>query len=100
YWQQRADYKIKVSLDEKNNVLSGEVTITYYNNSPDHLNYIWIQLDQNVNKKGSEDFGDVFGGVSDSINARQMQLLTRAIDFPAGYNIKHIKDASGKDLTS
>ena len=96
YWQQRADYKIKATLDEKNNVLSGEETITYYNNSPDDLNYIWIQLEQNVNKKGNEDFGDVFGGVSDSISSRQMQFLTRAVDFPAGYTIKFIKDASGK----
>jgi len=100
YWQQRADYKIKVSLDEKNNVLSGEETITYYNNSPDDLNYIWIQLEQNVNKKGNEDFGDVFGGVSDSISTRQMQFLTRAVDFPSGYTIKNIKDGSGKDMTS
>ncbi|MFL0354232.1 M1 family metallopeptidase [Xanthomarina sp. GH4-25] len=98
YWQQRADYKIKATLDEKNNVLSGEETITYYNNSPDDLNYIWIQLEQNVNKKGNEDFGDVFGGVSDSISTRQMQFLTRAVDFPAGYTIKYIKDASEKDL--
>jgi len=100
YWQQRADYKIKVSLDEKNNVLSGDETITYYNNSPDDLNYIWIQLEQNVNKKGNEDFGDVFGGVSDSISTRQMQFLTRAVDFPSGYTIKNIKDGSGKDMTS
>jgi len=100
YWQQRADYKIKATLDEKNNVLSGEETITYYNNSPDDLNYIWIQLEQNVNKKGNEDFGDVFGGVSDSISTRQMQFLTRAVDFPAGYTIKYIKDGSGKDMTT
>ncbi|PWK21007.1 M1 family metallopeptidase [Xanthomarina spongicola] len=100
YWQQRADYKIKATLDEKNNVLFGEETITYYNNSPDDLNYIWIQLEQNVNKKGNEDFGDVFGGVSDSISSRQMQFLTRAVDFPTGYSIKFIKDASGKDMTT
>jgi hypothetical protein len=100
YWQQRADYKIKATIDEKNNVLSGEETITYYNNSPDDLNYIWIQLEQNVNKKGNEDFGDVFGGVSDSISTRQMQFLTRAVDFPAGYTIKYIKDGSGKEMTS
>lgn len=37
YWQQRADYKIKVVLDEKNNTISGKETITYYNNSPDDL---------------------------------------------------------------
>ncbi len=98
YWQQRADYKIQATIDEKTNVLSGEETITYHNNSPDDLSYIWIQLEQNVNKKENPDFGNAFGGVKDSINTRQMQLLTRAIDFPAGYTIKYIKDASGSPL--
>jgi hypothetical protein len=47
YWQQRADYDIKASLDEVALKLSGSETITYYNNSPDPLNYIWLQLDEN-----------------------------------------------------
>jgi hypothetical protein len=47
YYQQQADYKIKVELDDKNTRLSGEETITYYNNSPDPLDYLWVQLDQN-----------------------------------------------------
>ena len=47
YWQQRADYDIKCDLDEKNQKLSGTETITYYNNSPDPLDYIWLQLDEN-----------------------------------------------------
>ncbi len=98
YWQQRADYKIKATLDEKNNTLTGEETITYHNNSPDDLSYLWIQLEQNVNKKGNPDFGDAFGGVRDNMTTRQMQSLTRAIDFPAGYTIKYIKDSSGKDM--
>ena len=98
YWQQRADYKIKANLDEKTNVLSAEETITYYNNSPDDLDYLWIQLDQNVNKKENEDFGDLMGGVKDSMSVRQMQFLTRAIDFPAGYTIKYAKDSDGLDL--
>ncbi len=100
YWQQRADYVIKAELDEKNNTLSGIETITYHNNSPDDLNYLWIQLEQNVNKKESEDFGDAFGGVRDSMSTRQMQFLTRAIDFPAGYSIKYIKDSSGNSMKS
>ncbi|WP_297693994.1 M1 family metallopeptidase [uncultured Eudoraea sp.] len=100
YWQQRADYKIKATLDEANNTISGEETITYHNNSPDDLSYIWIQLEQNVNKKGNEDFGAFFNSIKDSINTRQMQLLTRAIDFPAGYTIKYIKDANGNPMTS
>ena len=98
YWQQRSDYDIKVSIDEKINVLSGVETITYYNNSPDELSYLWIQLEQNVNKKESEDFGDDLGGIKDSMIVRQMQFLTRAIDFPAGYSIKYVRDSSGKSI--
>lgn len=100
YWQQRADYKIKATIDEKSNILTGEETITYYNNSPDDLTYLWIQLEQNVNKKGNEDFGTVGNSMKDSLNTRQMQFLTRTIDFPAGYSLKHVKDAKNKNLTT
>src|SRR5271170_1159431 len=47
YWQQRAYYDIKCTLDEKKLELSGAETVTYYNNSPDALDYIWLQLDEN-----------------------------------------------------
>ncbi|HEY2721647.1 MAG TPA: M1 family peptidase, partial [Chitinophagaceae bacterium] len=47
YWQQRCDYDIKCELDEKNLKLTGSEIVTYYNNSPDILNYIWLQLDEN-----------------------------------------------------
>ncbi|GAA4799660.1 M1 family metallopeptidase [Litoribaculum gwangyangense] len=98
YWQQRANYKIKATLDEKNNILLGEETIIYFNNSPDDLNYVWIQLEQNVNKKGNEDFGAINNAIKDSITTRQMQFLTRAINFPAGYTIKYVKDGNGNNL--
>lgn len=100
YWQQRADYKIKVVLDEANNTIYGNETITYFNNSPDDLSYLWIQLEQNVNKKGNEDFGGISNSLKDGITTRQMQFLTRAIDFPAGYSIKYIKDKNGNALKS
>src|SRR5688572_13665987 len=45
YWQQRADYDIRVSIDEEKNILTGSETVVYYNNSPDILTYLWIQLD-------------------------------------------------------
>ncbi|RCR65696.1 M1 family metallopeptidase [Larkinella punicea] len=48
YWQNRADYKINVRLDDEKNVLSGEVEITYKNNSPEALPFLWLQLDQNA----------------------------------------------------
>jgi len=51
YWQQRADYDIKVELDDVNRKIIGSETITYYNNSPDDLPYLWIQLDQNLFEK-------------------------------------------------
>lgn len=98
YWQQSANYDIKATIDEKTNTLTGEETITYFNNSPDDLSYLWIQLEQNVNKKENEDFGDINNNVKDEISARKMQFLTRAIDFPAGYSIKYVKDASGNNL--
>ena len=98
YWQQRADYVIKAELDEQKNTLTGEETITYYNNSPDDLKILWVQLEQNVNRKENEDFGSVFGGVRDSINSLTMQYLIRPIDFQAGTEIKYVKDATGKDI--
>jgi hypothetical protein len=53
YWQQRADYRIKVSLDESKHRLTGSAVISYTNRSPDTLTYIWLQLDQNTFKDGS-----------------------------------------------
>ena len=98
YWQQRADYKIKAVLNEKTNTLFGEEVITYFNNSPDDLSYLWIQLEQNVNKKENEDFGSINNKMKDSMTSRNMQFLTRTIDFPAGYSIKHVKDENGKNI--
>src|SRR5215216_6352406 len=47
YWQQRCDYDIKCELDEAKLKLTGSETVTYYNNSPDVLTYLWLQLDEN-----------------------------------------------------
>lgn len=102
YWQNRADYIIDAEIDEPSNKLKGKETITYFNNSPETLKYIWLQLDQNVNKKGNEDFGqayvDLFGGLRDSIPTLQMQYLTRPMEFDAGYTIEAVTDKSGKSL--
>src|SRR5690606_32538053 len=48
YWQQQADYDITVELNDNNQSISGAETITYHNNSPDVLRYLWLQLDQNI----------------------------------------------------
>ncbi len=98
YWQQRADYVIDAEIDESRNVLRGKETITYTNNSPETLKFLWLQLDQNVNKKENEDFGNYFGPVRDSLTTLHMQYITRPVEFPAGYTIESVKDATGKDL--
>src|SRR5688572_33261874 len=48
YWQQKADYVISVELNDDNQSIIGSETITYTNNSPDQLRYLWVQLDQNI----------------------------------------------------
>src|SRR5215216_5371598 len=53
YWQNRADYVIDVSLDETNNRINGKETVTYHNNSPDILTYLWMQIDPNIFAKDS-----------------------------------------------
>jgi hypothetical protein len=98
YWQQRADYVIDAEIDEPNNKLIGKETITYYNNSPETLKFLWLQLDQNVNKKENEDFGGLFGGPRDSLPTLYMQYITRAIEFEAGYTIQSVTDKLGKNL--
>ena len=53
YYQNQADYKMDIVLDDKNTKLTGKQTITYHNNSPDDLEYLWVQLDQNIREKNS-----------------------------------------------
>ena len=53
YWQQKADYDIKASLDTSTHTVRGEETIRYTNNSPDTLRYVWMQLDQNTSGPNS-----------------------------------------------
>src|ERR1700745_1875170 len=53
YWQNRADYKITATLDTAQHIVSGTVIITYKNNSPDNLKFLWLQLDQNIYREDS-----------------------------------------------
>jgi hypothetical protein len=64
YWQNSADYKIDASLDDENASLSGTVVITYKNNSPQDLPFVWLQLDQNIYSQKSRGVAitDLSGG--------------------------------------
>lgn len=98
YWQQRADYVIDAELDETANRISGKETITYYNNAPEALSFLWLQLDQNVNKKSNEDFSMAFGGLRDTLTTQNIQYLARPIEFEAGCTINSVTDKTGKNL--
>lgn len=100
YWQQRCDYNIKCELDEKNLKLIGDETITYYNNSPDVLNYLWLQLDENehssVNNANYQDESSLPRAVSTT----QIEgMATAKMDNGYGDNIVSITDAAGKKLS-
>lgn len=98
YWQQRADYVIAAELNDDNQSLSGTETITYYNNAPEELRYLWLQLDQNLMAPNSMTKQTQGFTVRDSIAAKFIAGPTNAYDFKGGYNIKSVKDAAGKDL--
>ena len=99
YWQQRCDYDIKCELDEKNLRLTGSETITYYNNSPNELTYLWLQLDENQhsskNNANYQDGSNMQTRIS-SVNAERAIDNLGSNDF--GFNIKKITDAAGKSL--
>ncbi|MBE7176897.1 MAG: M1 family metallopeptidase [Mucilaginibacter polytrichastri] len=99
YWQQRADYNIKCTLDEKNLKLTGSETITYYNNSPDPLSYIWIQLDENQHnnlKNANYQSTTKMPEVASSQAIGQAEMSDKDNGF--GFVISKITDNAGKKL--
>mgnify|MGYP001791329418 CR=1 FL=1 len=99
YWQQQADYKIKVELNDENQSITGSESITYYNNSPDPLSYLWLQLDQNMRAADSATPQIETSRVRDSLNARLFQSrVMHDDDFDGGFDIKSVKNVQGKAL--
>ncbi len=98
YWQQRADYVINAELNDVNQSITGSETITYFNNSPDALKYLWLQLDQNINDKESNTLKTTNNSVRDSIDAKAIASSLGLHDFDGGFKIKTVKDATGKAL--
>ena len=101
YWQQRADYVIDVEVNDETQVLTGKETITYYNNSPETLTFLWMQLDQNLMSENSIALKTKKGEVRDSLPALFVSgtLGVKTDDYKGGYTIKVLKDASGQTLT-
>ena len=98
YWQQRADYKIDVEVNDETQVLTGSETITYYNQSPDVLTYLWLQLDQNVRSKGNLDEVTRTSVIRDSLPAKFFPGRVGNSDYDGGYKISYVKAATGEVL--
>jgi hypothetical protein len=99
YYQQQADYKIDVELDDKNAKLSGSETVTYHNNSPDSLEYLWVQLDQNQAAKNSQ---------SPLVENEKMEQVLPVAKFAnqylkqgldRGFTIEYVKDDKGTAMS-
>lgn len=99
YWQQRADYNIKCELDEVNLRLTGSETITYFNNSPDQLTYLWLQLDENehsATKNANYQDANIMPERTTDVLLQNVIAPDKTNDF--GVNITKITDAMGKSL--
>lgn len=98
YYQQQADYQMDIELDDKNARIYGEETITYHNNSPDNLEYLWVQLDQNMRSKDSKSSLRNGSGVSMAYQTGQFAGEFLGQPFDGGFNIEFVKDEMGKSL--
>ncbi|HEX9956151.1 MAG TPA: M1 family metallopeptidase, partial [Fibrella sp.] len=106
YFQNRADYDIKVTLDDAQQKIIGSETVTYFNNSTDELRYIWLQLDQNLFAKGSTSSITRTGGINDAgMSFSQLQNLTsvrersqQQANDKFGYKITKVTTKTGQTL--
>lgn len=98
YYQQKADYKMNLELDDKNKKLYGSETITYHNNAPESLEYLWVQLDQNIERPDSKTPLAESESLSKSITTDGFAKKFIEKPFQGGFNIEYVKDAKGNPM--
>ncbi|MBN7802147.1 M1 family metallopeptidase [Algoriphagus aestuariicola] len=97
YWQQQANYVIEVELNDDNQSIKGSETVTYINNSPDQLTYLWLQLDQNNRGKDSDTPKVTESSIGPRMSMRDLEgILWHSDDHDV--KIISIKDAQGNPL--
>ena len=99
YWQQRCDYDIKCDLDEANLKLTGSENVTYYNNSPDILTYLWLQLDENQHSNmNNANYQNSSAMQKQSTDVALDRLQGEKDDNGFGDKITKLTDVTGKSL--
>jgi hypothetical protein len=114
YWQQRADYRIRATLDEARRAVSGSETVTYHNNSPDTLSYLWVQLDQNMFRADSDNRNISSypsreawrtaagpggpGAAQPGLQFEAARFLVESRKFDGGFKIAGVTGTDGKPL--
>ncbi len=94
YWNQKVDYKMKLEIDDDNQVLYGDETITYKNNSPDELTYLWVQLDQNVRAKDADKHKIAPNSIREKMDLGALNRIDP--QFDGGFKIAHVKNSKGQ----
>ena len=98
YYPQKVDYVMDIELDDENKKIYGEEEITYTNNSPDDLSYLWIQLDQNIRKKDAPALEKNGEGVEPVLRVETFVNTFFKESFDGGFNIDWVKDSNGAPL--
>ena len=98
YYQQQADYKINVELDDANKKIYGDEIITYTNNSPDQLEYLWLQLDQNIRKKDSPSLIRDSESVDPAYIPDAFEKEFINDPFDGGFNIEYVNGIDNNPL--
>ena len=96
YYQNEADYTMNITLNDQQQMITGSETIKYHNNSPDKLEYLWIQLDQNKRAQNSDSYKIQTGGVN-SLNSRSIKNMNP--DFEGGFNITSVTNIDRSALS-
>jgi hypothetical protein len=97
YWQQQADYEIDVVLDDEQQSIEGSGKVRYVNNSPDALDYLWVQLDQNQRAADSETPKMATNSISSQMSLRQLQGILWH-DEDLGFKIHSVRKLDGSDI--
>lgn len=98
YWQQQVNYTIDIKLDDKKQQLTGVETLQYQNNSPDTLRYIWLQLDQNKLKRGSDAKLATATDELKKVTFDSVRNMVESPKFDGGYHITSVSDRRNKKL--